>query len=88
MGWTSFLKRGGLMYLLTRNDSSLNGSEVETSESTYFLSYLNKRRVHFNKNSLENILPSCLDILEFDEIKFYGRSGSLTTAWKMVAKKR
>jgi len=88
LDWSSILKKEGLLYLLTRSDSSLRGNEPKIKESTYFLEYIGKNRVHFNRHSLEAIIPLELDILEFGEVKYFGRSGAPIASWKVILKKR
>lgn len=80
--------KNGLIYILTRSDSSLKGDERKIDISTYFIDYLDYSRVHFNKESIKNIVPENISIETLNEIKYLGRKNSLVTSWEMVARKR
>jgi len=86
--WISILKKDGLAYILTRSDSSLSGNEFKSEESTYFLKHINKNRVHFSKSSLQKIIHPNSDILNFEEVKYSGKSGAPITAWKVILRKK
>ncbi|PIN92713.1 hypothetical protein COU61_01310 [Candidatus Pacearchaeota archaeon CG10_big_fil_rev_8_21_14_0_10_35_13] len=85
--WTSFLKPGDLIYLLTRSNSSLNGGETRVGNSTYFLPHINKNRVHFSYESLREIISPQLRIMKFEDVHFSGLKGAKISAWMVVARK-
>lgn len=86
--WTRYLEKGGIFYLLTRSKSSLLGNEKKTGKSTYYIPYIDQERVHFNKESLESIIPPWLENMEFKEIYFRGKKNSLITSWQAIFKKK
>lgn len=76
--WDSFLHREGFIYILTRSDSTIT-DEIKISDSTFFMPKLSRQRVHFNKKSLERIIPKSWRTHRFEEVFYNGRSAPISS---------